>query len=209
MHSIQLYLAIFNGIGLGEIAGAPEIPTGDGPPGSPLPGSTLHVGGFGEEVGCDLGGGLEALEGEGEPFADAVVGGGEDVGAAETEDEHHFDGPLANAADLGQMLDDCFVGHAADTGEGGDGAVEGFGGEVAEGESFVVGEAGGAQLGSGAVEEMLRRGVGRMAAWGEAAKRLEARDHACVNGGGGLAVELLIDDGFGEGFEGGLVGSEA
>lgn len=43
----------------------------------------------------------------------------------------------------------------------------------------------------------------------DAAKGLEARDHAGVNGGGGFAVELLIDDGFGEGFEGGLAGGEA
>ena len=45
-------------------------------------------------------GGLELAEGEGEAFADAVVAGGEDVGAAEAEDEQHLDGPAADAADL-------------------------------------------------------------------------------------------------------------
>ena len=38
---------------------------------------------------------------------------------------------------------------------------------------------------------------------------LEAGDEAGVDGCGGLAVELLVDDGFGEGLEGGLLGGEA
>ncbi len=141
--------------GPSEVAGAPEVPAGDGAPWGPAAGAAFDVGGGGEEVGGDFGGGAEALEGEGEAFADAVVGGGEDVGTAETEDEHHLGGPDADAADLGEVVDDDVVGHAADAGEGGDGAVEGFGGEVAEGEGFVVGEAGGAELGCGAVEDVL------------------------------------------------------
>ncbi len=32
----------------------------------------------------------------------------------------------------------------------------------------------------------------------------EGFNHAAMDGGGGFAVELLIDDGFNEGFEGGL-----
>ena len=142
----------------GEVAGAPQIPAGDGAPGFPFFCAALHDVGFGEEVGGDLGGGLEALEGEGEAFADAVVAGGKDVGAAETEDEEHLDGPLADAADLGEVVDDGLVGHAADAGEGGDGAVEGFGGEVAEGEGLVGGEAGGAELLGGDVEDLLGSG---------------------------------------------------
>ncbi len=117
-----------------------------------------EVGG-GEAGGAALGWRLELAEGEGEAFADAVVAGGEDVGAAEAEHEHHVDGPDADAADLGEVVDDVGVGHAADAGERGDGAVEGFGGEVAEGEGLVVGEAGGAELLVGAVEELLRGGV--------------------------------------------------
>jgi len=65
------------------------------------------------------------------------------------------DGPDADAADLGEVLDDGLVGHAADAGQRGDGAVEGFGGEVAQGERLVGGEAGGAELGVGAVEDLL------------------------------------------------------
>ncbi len=46
----------------------------------------------------------------------------------------------------------------------GDGAIDGFGGEVAEGEHLVFGEAGGAELLVGAVEEMLRGGMGAVPA---------------------------------------------
>ena len=101
------------------------------------------------------------------------------------------------------MLDDGLVGHAADGLEIRDGAIEGFGGEVAEGEHLVFGEAGGAKLLVGAVEEMLGGGVDS-----DAADVVEGLEQAAVDGGGGFAVELLIDDGFGEGFEGGLGGGE-
>ncbi len=53
------------------------------------------------------------------------------------------------------MVDDLLVGQAADLGERGDGAVDGFGGEVAEGERFVVREAGGAELFVGGFEEVF------------------------------------------------------
>jgi len=189
----------------GEVAGAPEIPAGDGFPGRPLFAATLHVGGFGEEIGGDFGGGLEALEGKGEAFADAVVAGGEDVGAAQSKDEHHLNGPLADAADLGEVVDDGLVIHPTDLRQGRNGAVEGFGGEVAEGEGLGGGESGGAELLGGDFEDLLGGGVDG----GERGHGLEAGDEAGVDGGGGSAVELLIDDGFGEGLEGGLVGGEA
>ena len=102
------------------------------------------------------------------------------------------------------MFDDGFVGHAADVFEIGDGAVDGFGGEVSEGEHLVFGEAGGAELLVGAVKELLWRGMGRGAGGREGHDRGEAFDHAAMNGGGGFSVELLIDDGFDESFEGGL-----
>ena len=112
--------------------------------------------GVGEVGGHDLGGWLEAEEGEGEAFADAVVGVGRTSGRPRRKISIICDGPAADAADLGQVFDDGFVGHAADAGEGGNGAVEGLGGEVAEGEGLVVGEAGGAKLLVGAVEQVLR-----------------------------------------------------
>jgi antitoxin component of MazEF toxin-antitoxin module len=193
----------------GEVAGAPQVPACDRAPGGPLAGAFFHVGGFGEQCGCELGFRLETLEGEGEAFADAVVAGGEDVGAAEAEHEEHFDRPAADAADLGEVLDDVVVGHAADAGEGGDGAVEGLGGEVAEGEGFVVGEAGGAKLLVGAVEEVLRVEVDGVAVGLDAGDEDEAFKQAAVDGGGGLAVELLVEDGLREGLEGRLLRGQA
>ena len=115
--------------------------------------------GLGRSAGVTLSAGLSLPKGEGEAFADAVVVGGQDVWAAEAEHEEHLHGPFADAADLGEVLDDVGVRHAADAGEGGDGAVEGFGGEVADGEGLVVGEAGGAELLVGGVEEVLGGGV--------------------------------------------------
>src|ERR1700733_14423390 len=108
------------GFWFGEVAGAPEIPAGYGAPGLPFFCAAMHDVGFGKVHGGDLVGGFEFAEGEGEAFADAVVAYGEDVGAAEAEDQQHFDGPAADASDPGEVLDDGFIGHAADLGEGGD-----------------------------------------------------------------------------------------
>jgi len=77
-------------------------------------------------MGGEFGGGFEAEKGKGEALADAEVRGGQDVGATEAEDEQHFDGPFADASDLGEVLDDVGVGHFADAGQGRDGAVNGF-----------------------------------------------------------------------------------
>jgi hypothetical protein len=66
-----------------------------------------------------------------------------------------------------------------------------------------VGEAGGAQLFVGAVEQMLSGEV-----LADTADRREGAEQARVDGGCGFAVELLIDDGFGEGLKGRLLGGE-
>jgi hypothetical protein len=68
--------------------------------------------------------------------------------------------------------------------QGGDGAVEGFGGEVAESLDLVETDSGGAKELVWSVEEELWRGVVVAVEGAEAA----------VNGGGGLAVELLVND---------------
>jgi hypothetical protein len=112
------------------------------------------------------------------------------------------------------MFDDGVVGHTADAGEGGYGAVECFGGEIAQGEGFVSGEAGGAELFVGAVEDLLGGWVCglRVSIQGGDFKgkdRGEAFEQAAVDGGCGLAVELLVDDGFEEGLEGGLGSGDA
>ncbi len=190
------------GRGGSEVGGSPEIPGGDGAEGLPAAGAAEHEVGFGEIGWGDFGGGFKTEEGEGEAFADAVVVDGEEVGAAEGEHEEHLDGPFSYAPDLRQVLDQVVVGHAAGAGEGGDGAVEGFCGKVAEGEGFVGGEAGGAELLVGAVEELLRGGVGAEEVYGVGVGG-EGLDHAVVDGGSGLSVELLINDGADEGLEGG------
>ena len=182
-----------------QVAGAPEIPAGDGAPGCPAGGALVHHVGFGEEGGGDLLGGLEAEEGEGKAFADGVVVDRENVGAAEAEDEQHLDGPLPYPSHLREVLDDGVVGHPADAGEGRDGAVEGLGGEVAEGKGLVVRETGGAKLLVGAVEQVL--GVEVDAG---STDRMKAFEQAAVDGGGRLAVELLVDDAFDQCLEGGL-----
>jgi len=164
--------------------------------------AAVYLVGFGEVHGGDFVGGFEFAEGEGEAFADSIVGDGQDVGAAEAEDEEHLNGPAADSADLREVFDDVFVGHAADTNECGDGSVDGFGGEVTEGEHLVFGEAGGAELLVGGVEDVLRAEVPR------AVGGVEAFDQALMNRRGGFAVELLVDDGFDEGLEGGLRAGE-
>ena len=179
----------------GEVAGSPEVPAGDRAPGLPFFCAAMHFVGFGEIGWGHLVGGFQFAKGEGKAFADTVVVDGEDVGPAEAEDEKHLDCPAADATNLCQVLDDCFVGHAADAREGGDRAVDGLCGEVAEGEGLVVREARSAELFVGAVEEMLRVRV-LLAADG-----VEAFDQTAVDHSGSFAVELLVDDAFDQGFE--------
>jgi hypothetical protein len=78
-----------------------------------------------------------------------------------------------------------------------------------------VGEAGGAELLVGAVEELLGGGMelrsvlDRFAVFGIVGKTCEAVDEAAVDGGGGFAVELLVDDALDERFKGRLGAGEA
>src|SRR5215469_14438074 len=188
---------------VGQVAGAPHVPACYGAPGFPAFAAFVHLVWFGEVHGGDFVGGLELAEGEGEAFADSVVGDGEDVGAAEAEDEEHLDGPATDSADLREVLDDGVVGHAADAGERGYGAVDSFGSEIAEGEHLVLGEAGLTELLVGRVEDVFRAEV----LW--AVRGVEALDEALMNGCGSLAVELLVDDGFDQGLEGRLCAGEA
>ena len=154
-----------NGFAGSKIAGSPHVPACDRAPGSPFFGSLFDLRGCSEEIRGELGGRFQAKVGKGEAFADAEVGGGKDVGAAETEEEQHFDGPFADAADLGEVVDDGFVGHAANLGEGGDGAIEGFGGEVADSEGLVGGKTGGAEGLLGGVEKLFRAGMKEQVGW--------------------------------------------
>jgi len=170
----------------GALEGAPHVPTGDGAVGAPAFAE-------GEEL-LGLGHVLFAV-GDGPAFFDAEVVDGEDVGAAQTEDQEHFDGPGADAADGDQAFDEFFVGEFFGLLEGGDDAVEGFLREVFHGENFGAGEAGFAEDGLADLQHFLGSG--------SAAGGAEGFD-AAVNGGGGFAGDGLVGDGFEESFVGGL-----
>ena len=161
----------------------------------PLLRSTSGLGRSSAAKGAGFG---QTLEGERKALADAVVGDREDVGAAHAEDEEHFDGPGADAADLGKVLDDFGVGHFADGCVSGDGAVECAGGKIAESLDLVAGDAGGAERLIGRVEEELGGGIAA-----------EVLADAAMNGGCGFAVQLLVEDGLQQGFEGRGRGVEA
>src|SRR5712692_280638 len=100
----------------GALASAPHVPTGDGAVGAPAFAE-------GQEL-LRLGHVLFAV-GDGPAFFDAQVVNGEDVEAAEAEDQEHFDGPGADAADGDEAFDELFVGELLGLFEGGDNAVDG------------------------------------------------------------------------------------
>src|SRR6267378_4012500 len=80
--------------------------------------------------------------GYGPAFLYAEVVDGEDVGAAEAEDQEHFDGPGADAADGDEAFDEFFVGESLGLLERGDDAIDGFLREVFHGEDLCAGETG-------------------------------------------------------------------
>jgi len=185
----------------GEITGAPEIPARDRAPGLPALGALLHDVGLGKQIGGDLLRGLELLEGKRKALAYAVVVDRQDVGTAEAEDEEHLDRPAADTADLGEVLDDGLIGHAAYPCQRRNRAVKSLRGQIAQCQTLVMREAGGAQLFIGTVEQVLGIGMGETL---RLAEGLEAREQATMNGGSRLAVQLLIDDRFHESLKGRL-----
>ena len=120
-------------MGGGLLDGAPEVPGGYGAIGAPAFAEFEEVFGFGD---------VALVVGEGKAFLDAEVVDGEDVGAAEAEDEEHLDGPGADAADGDEAGDELVVGEGFGLGAGGDDALESFFGEVFHGQDFGAGEAG-------------------------------------------------------------------
>ena len=66
---------------------------------------------------------------------------GKNVRAAEAEDQKHFDGPVADAADRDETLDKLFVGELLGLFERGDDAFDGFLREVFHGQDFCGGKA--------------------------------------------------------------------
>ncbi len=96
---------------------APHVPTGDGAVRAPAFAE-------GEEF---FGTGLVFFAvGDGPAFLYAEVVDGKDVGAAEAEDQEHFDGPGADTADGDEALDEFFVREFFGFIECGDDAFDGF-----------------------------------------------------------------------------------
>jgi len=85
----------------GALAGAPHVPTGDGAVRAPAFAEGENFLGFGH---------VFFAVGDGPAFFDAEVVDGEDVGAAEMEDQEHFYRPGADAADGDEALEEFFVG---------------------------------------------------------------------------------------------------
>ena len=162
----------------GALEGAPHVPTGDGAVGAPALAE-------GEEF-LGLGHMLFAV-GDGPAFFYAEVVDGEDVGAAEAEDQEHFDGPGADAADGDEALDEFIVGELFGLFEGGDNAADGLLGEVFHGEDFCAGETGLAERALFEFQHFL--------GCGNATGGAESFD-AAEDGGGRFARDGLVGDGF-------------
>ena len=120
----------------GAVAGAPHVPGSDGAVGTPAFAESQEFFGFGLVL---------FAVGDGPAFLHAEVVDGENVGATEAEDQKHFHGPCADAADGSQAFDEFLVGEFLRVIEGGDDAFDCLFGEVFHGQNFCAGEAGFAQ----------------------------------------------------------------
>ncbi len=168
----------------GTMAGAPHVPAGDGAVGTPALAESEEFFGFGL---------VFFAVGDGPAFLYAQVVDGKHVGAAEAENQKHFDGPGANAADRSQPLDEFFVGEFLRVFESGDSALDRFFGEIFHGDNFRAREAGFAKSLFAQLEHFLRRG--------RAARRAERFDPS-KNGGGRFTGDGLVSDSFQQRFIG-------
>ena len=117
----------------GLFEGAPHIPGGDGAVGAPA---------FTEGQEFLRTGHVLFVVGDGPTFLYAEVVDGEHVGAAEAEDEEHFDSPGTDAADGDQTFNKLVVGEFQGFFVSGNDTVDGFLGEVLHSQDFCAGEAG-------------------------------------------------------------------
>ena len=172
--------------GAGE--GAPHVPAGDGAVGAPAFAE-------GEEF---FGAGLVFFAvGDGPAFLYAEVVNGKDVGAAEAEDQEHFDGPGSDAADGDKAFYEFLIGEFFGLFEGRDDSFDGFLREVFHGEDFCAGEPGFPESLGTELQHFLR--------CGETASFTEGFD-AAEDSGGGFAGNGLVGDGFEKCFVGRLMG---
>src|SRR5437773_8701117 len=111
----------------GTLAGAPHVPTGDGAVRAPALAEGKEFLGRGHVL---------FAVGNGPALPDAEVVDGENVGAAEAEDQKHLDGPGADAADGNKALDELFVGQFVGFFQRRDDAFDGFLSQIFHGENL-------------------------------------------------------------------------
>jgi hypothetical protein len=114
---------------------------------------------FGQHVGRDRLSGFDLSEGQQVALANSIVGFGEDVGTAKTENEQHFRGPGPNAPYRAQTLDDFSIGHLPDSGQRGHRSVQGFGSKITERKQLAPGDAGGTKHFFRSSQELVRPGM--------------------------------------------------
>jgi len=166
----------------GAFERAPHVPTGDGAIGTPAFAKGEEFFGLGHSP---------LAVGDGPAFFYAEIVDGEDVGTAEIENQKHFDGPGADAADGDEAFDEFVVGELFGLLAGGDDSFESFRGEIFHGQDFCVRQAGFAEGGRFELQHFF--GTGRAAVVAECFDAPE-------NGGGGFAGDGLVSDGLHEGF---------
>jgi len=120
------------------------------------------------------------------------------IRAPEVEYQEHLHRPAADAAHLGEALDDRFVFERAQGVAIGDHSLKRLGGEVLQRRDLGEREAGGPQRFGRSVEDRLRRRKTAVAT---------GLHQAPQYGVGRDTVELLMGDGVGEGLEGLTVGA--
>src|SRR6266581_2535310 len=111
----------------GALAGAPHVPTGNGAVRTPALAESQEFLGRGHVL---------FAVGDGPALPDAEVVDGENVGAAEPEDQKHLDGPGPDAADGDEAFDELFVGQFVGFFERRDDAFDGFLCEIFHGENL-------------------------------------------------------------------------
>jgi hypothetical protein len=130
--------------------------------------------------------------GDHEAFLDAEIMNRQDVHASEFENQKHFNGPWANAFDLGETFDQFFVGQCENFVVSRNGTGNGTGGEVFDVGNFRARETDAAQNEIFDSEDLL--GCGMRDVW----KEIVETAH---DGFGGAAAELLMGNRAQEGIE--------
>jgi len=133
---------------------------------------------------------------DGPAFLYAEVVDGKNIRPAEAEDQEHFNGPGADAADGDEAFDEFFIGEFFGFFECRDDAPDRLFGEILHGQDFCAGKARFAEDLAADFEHLLGRGNSPFCA-----ERFDATE----DGGGSLAGDGLVGDGFEERFVGRLV----